>query len=292
MFSFSDLLQTIINGIMTGTLYSLIGMGLNCIYSVMKIINFCQSDLLMIGAFVAYFSFTGLGIDPYLSIPLVLVVLVVFAVAIQHFLVTPMIKKQANNSVNMIFLTVGLGMLFQNLAQIFFKSDPRIVKLPYAQTLMLGEITISLPKLISFAIAVVLTILVFSFFKRSKMGKMIRATSQNRTGAMVVGIKADTVNLFAFGLGACLAGITGAIIVSFYSVTPTMGMIFGTRAFAVIMLGGLGNIKGAFIAGMLVGILENVWALIFSSATQDTIVCITFLIVLIARQKYRDAKAR
>lgn len=287
------LLQAVVNGLLIGAFYSLIGMGLNCIFGVMKIINFCQGELLMAGMYTAFFLNELLGIEPYLGIPIVAVVLFLLGMLIQNTFITPLLNKPSGSTTNFLFLTVGIGMLLQNLALIFFKADFRTVKTRYSSSLIsLGQLNISVPKLISFGFCIVITIILFCFFKYSRIGKQIRATSQNPTGAKLVGIRTNLIYMITYGLGAAVAGLAGTLLLPFYYVFPTVGATYSMRAYAVVVLGGLGNIKAAFVAGLLLGILETLGSLLFGASVKDSVVFISFILVLIFRQKFQERQAR
>ena len=277
-------MQAVINGILIGGFYSLIGMGLNCIFGVMRIINFCQGELLMLGMYLAFALYQYLGIDPYLAVPIVILVMFLFGGAIQHFLITPSLKHEGSTT-NLLFLTVGLGILFQNLTLMFFKADYRSIRTAYSQdTIPIMNLSISYPKLVSLITLLVITVLLFVFFKYSKPGKMIRATAQNQIGARLVGIKIQWIYIIIYGLGAAIAGIAGCLLLPFYFVYPTVGATFSLRAYAVVVLGGLGNIRGAFAAGLIIGLLETLGSLAAGPAFKDSIIFISFIIILVVRQ--------
>lgn len=277
-------LQAIINGLLIGGFYSLIGMGLNCIFGVMKIINFCQGELLMLGMYVAFALHAYAGIDPYYAVPLVMIVMFVFGGVLQNYLITPSLKHEGTTT-NLLFLTVGLGILFQNSALMAFTADYRSIQTAYSsQTLTFLNLSMSLPKVISFFAMLVLTAVLFIFFKYSKTGKMIRATSQNQMGARLVGIKIQWVYIIVYGLGAAIAGIAGCLLLPFYMVHPMVGATFSLRAYAVVVLGGLGNIRGAFVAGLALGLLETLGSLWAGPAFKDSIIFISFILILVIRQ--------
>ncbi|MCC8191203.1 MAG: branched-chain amino acid ABC transporter permease [Planctomycetes bacterium] len=284
-------LQAIINGLLIGGFYALIGMGLNCIFGVMKIINFCQGELLMVGMYVAFGLYQYLGLDPYLAVPIVAVVMFLLGGCIQQTLITPSLKSE--NPSNLLFLTVGLGMLMQNLALMAFSADYRSIKTSYSSlTLSFLNLSMSVPKLVSFVALLVLTAVLFVFFKRTKTGKMIRATSQNRIGARLVGIRINWIYIVIYGLGAAIAGIAGCLLLPFYFVFPMVGATFSLRAYAVVVLGGLGNVRGAFVAGITLGLLETIGSLVVGPAFKDSIIFITFILILIVRQKYVSLQTR
>lgn len=275
--------QVIINGILVGGFYGLIGMGLNVIFGVMKIVNFCQGELLMVGMYLTYLFASTLGMDPYLSLPLVAIIMIGLGAIIQHGLITPLLG--AANDSNLIFMTVGLMMLMQNLALVLFKSDYRTVHTAYSQKNihLLGQV-VSLPKLISFGVLICVTILLYMFLMKSETGKKIRATSQNPIGARLVGININRMYILAYAIGAALAGIAGTLLLPFYYVFPMVGATFTTRAFVVVVLGGLGSIKGAFVGGIVLGLLETMGAYVVGPQLKDSVVFVTFLAILILRQ--------
>ena len=277
------LLQAIVNGILLGGFYALMGMGQNIIFGVMKIVNFCHGEMLMVGMYLTYMLYTYAGIDPYLALPLVALIMFLLGAVIQHTLITPSLKTKSFT--NLLFLTVGLGLLLSNGALVLFGSDYKSIRTSYSQTnIMLGPVSVALPKLISFLVLIVVTIALFSFLKYSTTGKQIRAVSQNPVGAEVCGINVKRIYLLTYGLGIALAGIAGCLLTQFYSIYPTAGASFGFRALIVVVVGGLGSIPGAFFAGILLGLLEQMSALFISPSYSDMIVFITFIVILVVRQ--------
>lgn len=277
------LLQAIVNGILLGGFYALMGMGQNIIFGVMKIVNFCHGEMLMVGMYLTYMLYTYAGIDPYLALPLVAIIMFLLGTLIQHTLITPSLKTKSFT--NLLFLTVGLGLLLSNGALVLFGSDYKSIRTSYSQTTIpIGPVSVALPRLISFAVLIVVTIVLFTFLKYSTTGKQIRAVSQNPVGAEVCGINVKRIYLLTYGLGIALAGIAGCLLTQFYSIFPTAGASFGFRALIVVVVGGLGSIPGAFFAGILLGLLEQMSALFISPSYSDMIVFITFIVILVVRQ--------
>lgn len=276
-------LQAIVNGLMVGGIYALVGLSLTIIFGVMKIINFCQGELLMLGMYVSFVLYNQFGMDPFLAIPLVAIIMFVFGVILQSTLITRSVREDDDS--NVLFLTAGLGILFQNVCLMLFKSDYRTAVSAVSQkNVNLGPVTVSLPKLISFFILIMVTILVFLFLHYTTIGKQIRATSQNKTGAQVSGIKTNIVYASTYGLGAAIVGITGACLMSYYYVFPTVGAVYGTRSFIVVTLGGLGNIPGALIGGIVLGLLETLGSVIVGASFKDTVVFGAFILILVFKQ--------
>ncbi|HIT64191.1 MAG TPA: branched-chain amino acid ABC transporter permease [Candidatus Ventrimonas merdavium] len=276
-------LQACVNGLLMGGFYSLMGMGQNIIFGVMKIVNFCHGEMLMVGMYLTFILYTVFGIDPYLAVPIVAVVMFCLGAVIQHTLITPSLGTKSFT--NLLFLTVGLGLLLSNGALVIFGSDYRSIRTAYSQTYIhLGPVTMALPRLISFGVLVVITIALFVFLKYTTVGKQIRAVSQNSVGAEVVGIEVKKIYILTYGLGVALAGIAGGLLTQFYTIFPTAGASFGFRALIVVVVGGLGSIPGAFLAGIFLGLLETMSALFISPSYSDLIVFTTFIIILVFRQ--------
>lgn len=277
------LLQAIVNGILLGGFYALMGMGQNIIFGVMKIVNFCHGEMLMVGMYLTYMLYTYAGVDPYLALPLVAIIMFLLGAVIQHTLITPSLKTKSFT--NLLFLTVGLGLLLSNGALVLFGSDYKSIRTSYSQSnIMIGPVSVALPRIISFVVLIVVTIALFTFLKYSTTGKQIRAVSQNPVGAEVCGINVRRIYLLTYGLGVALAGIAGCLLTQFYSIYPTAGASFGFRALIVVVVGGLGSIPGAFFAGILLGLLEQMSALFISPSYSDMIVFITFIVILVVRQ--------
>ena len=315
-------LQALVNGILLGGFYSLMGMGQNIIFGVMNIVNFCHGEMLMVGMYITYVLYTYFGVDPYVALPIVAVLMFGLGALIQSTLITPSLKTKSFTNLlfltvglgllltngalvifgstyykiitpslktksftNLLFLTVGLGLLLTNGALVIFGSTYYKIITPYSQTYIpLGPVTIALPRLVSFLILIVVAIALFAFLKYSTTGKQIRAVSQNPIGAEVVGINVKKIYILTYGLGVALAGIAGSLLTQFYTIYPTAGASFGFRALIVVVVGGLGSIPGAFFAGIFLGLLEQMSALFISPSYSDMIVFVTFIIILVVRQ--------
>lgn len=279
----STFLQACVNGLLMGGFYSLMGMGQNVIFGVMKIVNFCHGEMLMVGMYLTYVLWAVLGLDPYLCVPIVAILMFCLGGLIQHTLITPSLGTKSFT--NLLFLTVGLGLLFSNGALVLFGSEYRSISTPYSLiNINLGPITMPLPRLISFGVLIVISVALFAFLKYSNTGKQIRAVSQNSVGAEVVGINTKKIYILTYGLGAALAGVAGALLTGFYTIFPTAGASFGFRALIVVVVGGLGSIPGAFFAGIFLGLLETMVALFISPSYSDLIVFVTFIVILVVRQ--------
>ena len=276
-------LQAIANGLMIGGFYALMGMGQNVIFGVMKIINFCHGEMLMVGMYLTFTLCLFLRIDPYMAVPIVAIIMFLLGALLQETLITPSLGTKSFT--NLLFLTVGLGTLLQNLALVIFGSSSRTIATSYpTNTVHLGPVTVGLPKLISFIVSMVITVVLFAFLKYTNTGKELRAVSQNAVGAEVVGINVKHIYRLADGIGCALAGMAGALLTLFYVLSPTAGSSFSFRALIVVVVGGLGSIPGAFFAGIFLGLLETLVSLLISPMYKDLIVFVTFIIILVVRQ--------
>ena len=276
-------LQAVVNGLLIGGFYSLMGMGQNIIFGVMKIINFCHGEMLMIGMYLTFVFYSVFGIDPYVALPLVALGCFAIGALVQHTLITPSLGTKSFT--NLLFLTVGLGLLYQNLALVIFTSLNRTIVTPYSGKIMhMGPITLALPKLVSLIMLVFITIALFLFLKYTQVGKEIRAVSQNSVGADVVGINVKRIYILTYGLGCALAGIAGDLLTLFYVINPTVGSQFSFKALIVVVVGGFGSIQGAFVAGIFLGLMETMSSLIIGPTYRDLTVFVSFIIILVVRQ--------
>ena len=276
-------LQAVVNGLLIGGFYSLMGMGQNIIFGVMKIINFCHGEMLMIGMYLTFVFYSVFGIDPYVALPLVALGCFAIGALVQHTLITPSLGTKSFT--NLLFLTVGLGLLYQNLALVIFTSLNRTIVTPYSGKIMhMGPITLALPKLVSLIMLVFITIALFLFLKYTQVGKEIRAVSQNSVGAEVVGINVKRIYILTYGLGCALAGIAGDLLTLFYVINPTVGSQFSFKALIVVVVGGFGSIQCAFVAGIFLGLMETMSSLIIGPTYRDLTVFVSFIIILVVRQ--------
>jgi branched-chain amino acid transport system permease protein len=275
------LLFPVINGLLIGGIYSLMSVGLTLIFGVMGIVNFAHGELLMLGMYITYWGFTLVGIDPYLSLFICIIFLFVVGFLIQRVLIQPI---RGDREMGSLLITLGLSIFLQNLALFLWKADFRSVVTGYSSvTLSVGDIILPLTRLITFFIAVVLTVLLYFFLKKTYTGKAIRATSQDRETAMLMGINISRVDLITFGIGAACVGAAGAITTPTFFVYPAVGQMFGLTCFVAVVLGGLGNFMGAFVAGLIVGIAESIGVVFLSTQAKYLATFIIFITVLLIK---------
>ena len=270
--------QQLVNGLLIGFMYSLIAIGLTLIWGVMNIVNFAHGDFLMLGMFTSFWLYTLYGLDPLFSIPICTVVLFVLGVLIYRFIVS---KVMQGPVLAQLVVTFGVSIFLANLAVFLWTPDFRLIEKPLLRgTWEIGQIELSIPKLIASIGSVLTSIFVFWFLKKTRIGKAILATEMDREAALLMGINTERINSISFAIGSSLVGIAGAFLSTYYYIYPQVGGVFGTIAFAIVALGGFGSIEGAFLAGILVGLVQTLGGYFFDPAYKYAIVFLIYLITV------------
>lgn len=273
------LLQAVVNGILIGGVYALISVGLTLIFGIMHVVNFAQAEFLMLGMFGAFVAWSIFGIDPIVSALVVGVILFCLGALIERTLIEPIIKTPVFSQ---IFLTVGLGIVLRNGAAVVFGNDFHSVQTAYqTRTIDIGSLSISVPYLLAFSFAAVSAVLLYLFLQRTKFGRAMRATAQNRDAAILLGISPRKNYMVAFGLGIGLTGLAGAVILPYTTVYPTAGTQYILIMFTVVVLGGLSSIYGAMISGLIVGMIQSVSTVFLPTELQNLVLFIIFFAALV-----------
>jgi branched-chain amino acid transport system permease protein len=274
-------IQALIDGLLLGGVYAVISIGLTLVFGVIGIVNFAQAQFLMIGMFVAFFAWKYLGIDPIVGSLLALVVAFAIGVLVQRYLISRVLKAP---EVAQIFLTVGILIVLENLALILFGSEFRSVQTPYqTSALRIGPLLFSVPYLAAFAVSAVAGLAMWWILKKTWWGRAVRATAQDPMAAQLMGISPATAHQLVFGLGVGLTALGGAIILPSLTVSPTIGGQFGVLMFTIVVLGGLGNILGAVVGGLAVGVIQSVSGLLMPIQLQNLALFLIFILVLALR---------
>jgi branched-chain amino acid transport system permease protein len=271
--------QVVVSGILAGALYAMVALGLALIFGVMRVINIAHGPLLMLGAYVTYFLYSELGLNPYLSLPLSMAALFVIGVLLQRTLVFRVVDAPELSS---LLLTFGVSIGVVNLAQLAFTSDLRAVEF-ITGSWIVGGIALSKSRTVAFLVAAGLTAAAFLFLQRTKLGTAIRATSQSREVAMVCGINVDRIHLLTFGLAAALAAAGGTLLSVIVAIQPEMGQVWTFKSFLVIVLGGAGNYPGALLGGMLLGLIEAMASLFLTTQLSEAVAYVLLVVVLLIR---------
>ncbi len=253
-------LQLLLFGLVWGGLYALIASGLNIVFGVMKILNIAHGELLMLGAYISFWLFTLWNLSPLWSVPIAALAMGAFGVIIQKILVDPIaarIHTAAGFENATLIVFFGVLLILQNVATQLWTADYRVTSYMTEPVHVGLGISVAGNRLVVLASAVVLTALMYMFLRYTLVGKAIRAVSQDRDTARLMGINAKAIGLLGFGLAAAVAGAAGALASMIYVITPTIGLLFTIKAFTVMVIGGLGNQIGIFLAGLALGVLES-----------------------------------
>jgi branched-chain amino acid transport system permease protein len=276
------LLQILFWGLYAGCIYILLATGVNLIFGVMKTVNFAHGELLMIGAYVTWTLLSLTGLNPYLLLFATVPILLLFGIAVQRLAFRPVL---GSHKLNEIFLSIGLIYIFQNSVAIIWGSDYQSIRSPFESVVItLGSFSLPLDYLIIIAATILILIGLFVLLRRTRLGLALRATSQNRKAAMLSGINVERMDMIAFGLGAALAGAAGTLwAVSGQVFDPYMGSVPAVKAFAIVILGGLGSIPGAIIGGLFYGVAESAATYTLGGAWKDAISFVVLIAVLVIR---------
>jgi len=273
-------IQATVNGLLVGSLYSVIAMGLTIIFGVMRIINMAHGEFIMLGMYVAFWAFALLKLGQMAALLISLPLFLVLGAGIYGGVVNR-VERRAGE-MGTLLVTAGLSYLVANAAQLAWKANYR--SLPSALTtrsLFLGGVSLNYSLLWAFVAAVMLTGVTYLFLMYTDPGRAIRATSQDREAAALMGVRIHRTNMLAFALGTALAGMAGVLLTPVFYVYPYVGRVFLVKAFVVVVLGGMGSIVGAWLGGLLFGVVESVVSMFIPSGYRDAVGLVVFLLVLL-----------
>jgi branched-chain amino acid transport system permease protein len=271
--------QVVVSGVLAGGLYALVALGLALIFGVMRVINIAHGPLLMLGAYTTYFLTTGLGLNPFLTLPVSMALMFLVGALLQRTLVFRVVDAPELSS---LLLTFGISIALVNLAQLLFTSDLRAVEY-ITGAWVVGPLAFSKSRVIAFGFAAAVTALAFLFLQKTRLGKAIRATSQSREVAMVCGIDVQWVHLITFGLASALAAAGGSLLAVIVAIQPEMGQVWTFKSFLVIVLGGAGNYPGALLGGLLLGLVEQLASLFLTAQLSEVVAYVQLVLVLLVR---------
>jgi len=283
MIDLSTLVLTLIWGAAIGCIYVLLATGLNLIFGVMKLVNFAHGELLMIGAYVGYSVLTLLGVNAYIAVFLSMGIVALIGVVVERLAFR---RVLGSDKLNEIFVSLGLILIFDNIAVLVWGEKSQRIISPFENmSLRLGEVSISYDWLIAVAFVIVILIALLFLIKKTKIGMAMRATSQKSQASMLMGINIEHIYIFTFALGAALAGAAGVLYGIIFPFNPYIGALPTIKAFAIIILGGLGSIPGAIIGGLLYGIAEQSAVIFLGGIWRNAVAFSVLIIVLLLRPK-------
>lgn len=278
------LLRILLWGLVSGSVYMLLATGITLIFGVMKVVNFAHGELMMTGAFVTFILAHAFGLNPYVGVFVSMAAVGVLGIVIER---VGFRRLRGTAKINEIFFSIALILILQNaLARIFV---PRFreyvqIKTPYATEVFdLGLITLRYDFVILLGLAWAILLGLWVVLYRTGLGRDVRGTSQNRTAAMLMGIRVERVDMLTFGIGAALGALAGSLYGIINPFGPYTGTLPAIKAFAVIILGGLGSVRGAVVGGLLYGIVESVATFFLGGSWRDAIAFVLLIVVLLTR---------
>ena len=285
MFDASILLSALLNGLTTGAVYALIALGLTLIYGVLHIINFAHGASLMMALYGVYALKERWGIDPYVALPIMVPAMFVLGYFMQRAVIN---RASHGKDENILLVTLGLSIVMENFALLFFKSDTRTIETAYTLTTVAigpeaAQVMVSLPKLVAFAGALVVSALLILILQRTDLGRAIRAVAKEKQGARLMGIDVEHVYAMCFGLGLACLGAAACFLLPAYYVNPQVGNGFVLVAFTVVVLGGMGSFAGALLGGLLIGVVESFGGLFLGESLGQVGIFVIFIGVLLLR---------
>ena len=274
-------LQHLLNGLLIGGIYALMGIGLTLIFGVMNVVNFAHGQFYMLAAFSVYTIFTLTGVPYPMALIISALLVALLAAIIERLLLKPIRNEPIDVS---MLATIGLSIFLANMAQIIWDPTPKDIGLPFPLLgIQVGPISLTPIRVFVLVSALLIIVASHLFLQRTRVGKAIRATFQDREAAALMGVNIDFIHTFTFSWGAGIAALAGGLLAPIFQVFPTMGAIVTAKSFAVVIVGGLGSFPGAILAGLLLGVAESLGAAYISSGYRDAIAFILIIVVLLLR---------
>ena len=284
-------LQLSVSGLLTGALYGLAALGLALAFGVLKVLNVAHGELIMLGGYATFILFDAYGIHPLVALPLVFLIMTVVGLVLHlvlfRFVVRLGIEDRIKNS---LLISFGLVLILQSLASRAFTADERSINLNLTSWAV-GPVRLPPNRVAVLVIAVLATVLLEWTLRRTTFGRAIRATSEDWTLALLSGINIQRVYLVTFALAAGLAGIAGTAVASVFTISPHIGLFWTLNALIVIVLAGLGSIRGTVIAGMLLGLIEGVSSIWVGSEYREVVALVVLLVVLMVKPEGLTGKS-
>lgn len=272
-------LQFLCNGVLIGCSYTLVALGLTLIFSILNVVNFAHGEIYMLGAYATFYIVTILGVNFYAALVVSMVVVGLIGVVIERMAFRPLYGKP---EINMFLVSIGLTLFLRYLMMIIAGTEPKHLETPLSgKTIKILSVYITYERLLVIVLSIIIIIALHLFIYRTKLGKAIRAVSQNSFASGIVGINRNMISSLTFGLGCLLAAASGSLLGPLYLVSPEMGQVPVVKAFTIIILGGLGNIIGCIVGGFILGISESLSGGYFLYEYKDAI-CFAILILVLS----------
>lgn len=279
--------QVVSAGLIMGSIYALIAVGLNLIYGTMRLLNIAHGELIMIGAYITYWLYTLYGVSPLVSMILVVCLSAVIGLFICRVVFLPIIKTSKSIAVlesNSLLIFIGISTIFTNVASLLWTADIRGYSY-LTGVIKVANVPLMHSRVLAFGISLLVCSLCYVFLQKTMLGKAVRALIQDREASQLVGINNNFIYFLSFGLAFSMAGVAGCLLSMFYEITPFMGMPYTIIAFIVIVLGGLGNILGSLLGGFILGLLETIGVSVTSPGLRPILSYSVFILVILIRPK-------
>ena len=278
------LLTNIVNGLSLGSVYAIIALGYTMVYGIAKMLNFAHGDVIMVGAYVCFCAMSYLGLPPLVGVLLAIVACTVLGIVVEKLAYKPLRNAP---SLDVLITAIGVSYFLENAALLIWKSDPKtfpnLIDLP-SLTLFDGGLTVSATTIVTIVVCVLIMVGLMLYTGKTRMGKAMRACSEDRGAATLMGINVNSTISLTFAIGSGLAAIAGVLMCTAYPVlTPTVGMMPGIKAFTAAVFGGIGSIPGAFLGGILLGVIETFTKAYISTQLSDAVVFAILIVVLLIK---------
>jgi branched-chain amino acid transport system permease protein len=281
MLSSGILVPAVLNGLLTGALYALVALGLTLIYGVLHIINFAHGALLTAAMFAAFFAHRLFGLDPYLAAVILTPAFFALGYGLQRFIIGPASHGEDRNY---LLVTLGLAVVIENGLLYAFRADTRTINLAYAfDVIELGPAFLAVPRVVAFAVVMVVALVLWLVMRWTDTGKAIRAVAKEKLGAELSGIDVSHIYAVTFGIGTACLAIAACLLIPTYYVNPHAGNAFVLIAFTIVVLGGMGSVAGALIGGMFVGVVESLSGLYLGESLGQIGIFAIFILALLLR---------
>lgn len=274
-------IQAIVDGLLLGAIYALAALGVSLIFGVMNRANFSQGALTMLSMYITWEFCSLFGISPYVALPLTAAIMFGIGYLIQRCLINRISKAASHNQ---LLMTIGISIIVQNAALMIWSANAKVINIPgFEVGISVLGLTVSKPKLAAFLCVAVVACILYGILNKTELGRAIRGASMSHEGAALVGIRIEVINAIAFGLGIGCAGIAGALFTPILYLSPTIGDSFQLKCFVISVLGGMGNVWGALVGGLLVGVVSSIGSFVFGGSWADLLVYVIFVLTLLVK---------